>query len=797
MNRVKFSRVVDMKKTGARGSGIRFSAVALSVAQLFWVASVYAQETPSKHMYHLPSATLESTLLEIGKAGGQPISFDAALVSKLRAAPLEGNFTAAEAVDHALLGTDLERITNPDGSLAVRHKSNSTPNAQAVSADLPSATLPLISVAAQADSGGNGFVSDSSSSYARTDTPLSETPKSVQVINAAVIQSQGDQSLADILRNSSGVVTQPGPLGVPQFVVRGFAAPVLSDGQVTVGSAPSLTPTIAISSVEVLKGPSAILAGDSPPGGVVNIVTKTPQAEAFHEIQLGYGTYGDKQAAIDSTGSIGGNSHLLYRFILSDEHSGQNGMGYNGLKHLFFSPTIEWKDANTDLLLNYTHTVTHDPIPQFTLGYDTGDIYRHYIDHPLGNVNDGFDTNSDAVSLKLEQKLNSNITFVSHTTYTKDHELQQAWTPVSNLSSVGNSLPILSFQTLYDYYSWSLEDYVKAKYTIGDLKTTTLVGWDLLRYQATQNQTNNVNFDMIQNIFSSFTIPTAAGGGPYSPINYLSTQSGLFIQEQFNYNRLHGLVSVRRDQYEDSDAIPGFGYDSTHQAANSPSVGLMYQITSDIAAYGNYNSSFVPGTAQIYGGGILPPERSKQAEVGLKANFLGDKLSVTTSAYRISYSNQNVSDPIHPGFSLAAGGAVSRGFELDIAGEVAKGLNIIGNYTYNDYVQPYNPTVKVSLPKNSASLWTTYNIPSDKFPGFGVGLGLFYAGDQYIGTTSEYKIPNQVETDIGIFYKRKNYSLNLSVKNVFDRNLYYSSTDSSYIPMGPGRTMLLTGTYDF
>lgn len=112
-------------------------------------------------------------------------------------------------------------------------------------------------------------------------------------------------------------------------------------------------------------------------------------------------------------------------------------------------------------------------------------------------------------------------------------------------------------------------------------------------------------------------------------------------------------------------------------------------------------------------------------------------------------------------------------------------------------MQPPNSKLAVNLPKNSASLWATYNFRSEKLQGFGVGAGLFFASGQYIGTGSAYRIPSQVETDLGVFYRKKGYGLNLSVKNVFNRKLYYSSTTPSLIPMGPERTVMLTGTYDF
>lgn len=42
----------------------------------------------------------------------------------------------------------------------------------------------------------------------------------------------------------------------------------------------------------------------------------------------------------------------------------------------------------------------------------------------------------------------------------------------------------------------------------------------------------------------------------------------------------------------------------------------------------------------------------------MKFNLLDDKLAITTSAYRTSFSNYNVADPAHRGFYLPAGGTV-------------------------------------------------------------------------------------------------------------------------------------------
>lgn len=796
-------------------SNVTGVAMAVAVSQVFLSATVCAQQV-AEHTYHLASGPLDRILVQIAQTANVRLSYDASLVQSLKSAPVDGTYSAEQAIRKALSGTGLELIPTSNGGYTLASAkttaqsgastgvaagataSAATSATAAPAGALADTTLPLISVAASKDSGGTGFVAESSSTYARSDVPLSETPKSVSVINAAVIQSQSDQSLTDILRNASGVVSRPGPLGVPQYVIRGFTAEnVTSDGLATVGPAPNVTPTIAIASVEVVKGPSAILNGTSPPGGVINLVKKTPQAEPFHEIQVGYGTYGDTQIALDSTGALPGDERLRYRFIVSGERVGQNAMGYDGKRDFYLAPTLEWKDRSTDLIVGYERTVDRAPVPQYTLGYLGGDIYRNYIESPLGTASDHFSSQTDNVFIHLEQKLSNNITFVSKAAYSRMQIAQQAWTPIMPLDA-NNSTSFFNFDSISNYYSWSLQNYVRAKFDIGKAKNTVIAGWDYQRYNQYQVDTQSSAMVTVPDIFSPYTFPSPNTGNYAQTFSSAYSQSGLYLQEQFSYLNFHALASVRRDNYLTTTVTPGLSAGAgTHQSAYSPSIGLLYDLTPEISVYASYNRGFEPATAPSFGGQLLPPQISEQFEVGSKFNLLDDKLSITAAAYRTTFSNYNVADPVHPDFEIATGGAVSRGFEVEVSGQPLPGLNVVGSYTYNDFVQPPSANVPVNLPKNSASLWATYNFQTEMLQGFGVGAGWFFASGQYVDSGAQYHIPSQVETDLGVFYRKKGFGLNLSVKNLFNRKLYYSSTSAAFIPMGPERTVLLTGTYDF
>ncbi|PVX81323.1 TonB-dependent siderophore receptor [Paraburkholderia unamae] len=781
-------------------------AIAVAVSQVFVAASALAQQA-AQQTWHLASGPLDRTLVEIAQATNVRLSYDAGLVQSLKSAPVEGSYSAEGAIRQALKGTGLDLVATSSGGLTIQKvaaKSAAPAAAAPVAASAAAAstapvdtTLPLISVAATRDSGGTGFVAETSSTLTRSDVPLADTPKSVSVVNAAVIQSQNAQDLSDILRNVSGVVMQQGPFGTPTYSVRGFTGAGFGSTGITTDGAPaqasfaSLTPTIALASVEVLKGPSAIVNGNSPPGGVINLVKKTPQAEPFHEVQVGYGSYGDMQLAFDSTGAITSDERLRYRFIVSGDRSGESSMGYDGKRNLYIAPTVQWKDRSTDITVGYERTDARQPFPQFTMGYEGGDIYRQYFTHPLGNPGDHFGVQSDNVFLNLEQKLGDYVTFVSKESYNKSRQVLQGWAPVTPIGADGTSL-FMASNSLQYYYSWSLSNYLRAKVNFGKMRNTIIVGWDYSSTHYNQADSSSGGQMLQVNVFNPATPFPDLSNGTYIPSYGLGyKQNSYYVQEQMAYENLNLLASVRRDTFIET------GNPGTTQSAYSPSLGILYRLTSDIAAYANYNRAYQPGTSPQYGGGLLPPQISEQVEVGTKFNFLDDKLSITTAAYRISYSNYNISDPVHQGYFLSAGGAVSRGFEVEMQGQVYPGVNLMATYTYNNFHQPSAVTTVVNLPKNTASLWATYNFQTPALQGLGVGLGLFFSGDQYVGTDNSYRLPSQLQTDIGVFYQKKGYGLNLSVKNIFNRKLYDSSTTPSFIPMGPKRTILLTGTYDF
>ncbi|MEH2072133.1 MAG: TonB-dependent receptor [Nostoc sp.] len=158
---------------------------------------------------------------------------------------------------------------------------------------------------------------------------------------------------------------------------------------------------------------------------------------------------------------------------------------------------------------------------------------------------------------------------------------------------------------------------------------------------------------------------------------------------------------------------------------------------------------------------------------------------------------------MNPLNSLQVGEQRSRGIEFDVAGEILPGWKIIASYTYIDpeITEDTRPEYKGNEPsnvaRNSASLWTTYEIQTGDLKGFGFGGGLFFVGDRQGDLENTFTLPSYVRTDALIYYRRDNWRVGLNIKNLFDVNYFESAYGRSTVFPGAPFTVLGTVSWQF
>ncbi|MEH6815731.1 MAG: TonB-dependent receptor [Pseudoalteromonas distincta] len=152
----------------------------------------------------------------------------------------------------------------------------------------------------------------------KSDMSLMETPAPVVIIDRELIESQGVDSLQDLVRNVSGLTHAGNNYGIgDNLVIRGLDANYTYDGMYGgAGLGNTFNPTRSLTnveSVEVLKGPATGLYGIGSAGGVINLIEKKPEFEEKHKVAAGLGQWDSYSLSFDSTNAI--TDDLAYRVM--------------------------------------------------------------------------------------------------------------------------------------------------------------------------------------------------------------------------------------------------------------------------------------------------------------------------------------------------------------------------------------------------------------------------------------------------------------------------------------------------
>ncbi|WP_076920214.1 TonB-dependent siderophore receptor [Pseudoalteromonas sp. SK18] len=158
----------------------------------------------------------------------------------------------------------------------------------------------------------------------KSDMSLMETPAPVVIVDKALIESQGIDSLQDVIRNVSGLTQAGNNYGIgDNLVIRGLGANYTYDGMYGgAGLGNTFNPTRSLTnveSIEVLKGPATGLYGMGSAGGVINLIEKKPQFNEQHTLEMDIGQWDSYSLALDSTNAI--TDDLAYRVMVKTASS--------------------------------------------------------------------------------------------------------------------------------------------------------------------------------------------------------------------------------------------------------------------------------------------------------------------------------------------------------------------------------------------------------------------------------------------------------------------------------------------
>ncbi len=204
----------------------------------------------------------------------------------------------------------------------------------------------------------------------KMDSSLLDVPQSITVVDHELLSDQGVYKLDDALKNVAGVMPGGYYEAWDFYRLRGFDASFNTFVDGLRGGNGMGEEIFGLESVEVLKGPSSTLYGQSVLGGIVNLRSKVPRRDAFAQIQFTGGSYGFYDPAIDAGASLN-RSHTLYARINLLYRPTDSFVNYVTRHRVYVAPALTWdisSNTHVTLLGRYQHDTGHLGFPLPAVG---------------------------------------------------------------------------------------------------------------------------------------------------------------------------------------------------------------------------------------------------------------------------------------------------------------------------------------------------------------------------------------------------------------------------------------------
>ncbi|WP_136474071.1 TonB-dependent siderophore receptor [Pseudomonas sp. DG56-2] len=668
-----------------------------------------------------------------------------------------------------------------------------------------STTLPELSVTAESDRERDDPRVKEVSTATRTSTPARYVPQAIDSVKTSNVLDYGTNDLGKALGGipnvSNGADTR-----FDSVRIRGFDASndfyldgIRDDSQY-------VRDLHNIERIEVLKGPAAVLYGRGSQGGIVNRVSKMPEAGRRSSIEAQGGSEDLRSLYADLSADPSENISLRLNMGNQDNNSFRHGI--DGSRQLF-APSMNWQltpDLNWLVQYEYSrYNRTPDRgIPSVngrpadvSRSTTYGDTHRDFIDDKAqslrSRLNYQLSENWQVRHTLGLFKLNSDFDNTYQTGYdAKTNEVnRQRWQQDLNTRNLFNTIELEG-----NVDTFGLQHTLLTGIEVGNQRR------DPLLYKAAgkvpgvdlDNPDRNLQYN---------------GQMVLSSNNHTVVDSrGLYIQDQLRLNdQWQVLAGVRFDQFEveTTNKIKNL---SENQESNStsPRVGVVYSPWKEHSFYASWSKTFSP----VGGGliGITPgaagntnetsPEETRQKEVGVKSDWLDERLSTTLAVYELELYNRRTSDPNIPDVTLLTGLQRSRGVELTATG------NIVGNWYVRGGIGIQDATIvkdengqdgnRVSnVAKRNGSLFLTWK-PEMGWYG---ETGLTLVGERFADNQNTAVLPGYGRWDALAGFRTKDWDVRAALNNIADKTYYSSATSAAQIQFGDPRSLVVTGTYSF
>jgi iron complex outermembrane receptor protein len=624
--------------------------------------------------------------------------------------------------------------------------------------------------------------------------PNNDVPAQVSSVPQELLQQQGINTLADALKNVSGVQAFRWYGVYEQFTIRGFtdrdrddSNAVLVDGMRFQGNRYA-TQTNNIQSIEVLKGPSSLLYGRGAVGGAINLVRKKPEATKAYDVMYRGGRFNTHQAAGNATGPLAGDS-LLYRVGISYDHS--DGWRDAGADRFNVSPSITWYigerarltihetfnrdrfDGDGGVPLNIIDLPSFKPDLRFSLPQDEALIEDSQAQAMFSwSIAPNWELRNSFLVQKTSDRY-----FVTEGIYgdpdnnevfREPLDFHHHRTPIQNQAElIGNWSGFGQHHLVLGY------DYQRDKYrtdvTAGDDPDCTCGYWWITIAP--------MNISTLEETNPPLDIDTIARR-TFVNENFHSFywQDQIDILPQLKINIGGRFDDYHRDRHRifTDDPDSRVGIQERNQTAYTYRAGVVYSPRQDQQLYFGTSSSFSPVIVIPEDGSELDPSSARNYEVGHRWQGLGGRVDTSVALYHVTRDNLTIRTS---GVRFVqAGEYKAKGVDLDVNTDLGYRTHLLLSYGFSQPRFEDSDDEELTglmpryVPKHTANVW----LRKDWAAGFNASIGLRYVGSQFVNDSNTTRLGGFTIFSGAVGYRAERlWEWSLNAENLFNKERYF------------------------
>ena len=687
------------------------------------------------------------------------------------------------------------------------------------------------------------------------DTPRSVTVIPQQVLQDTAATSLQD-ALRTVPGITFGAGEGGNPQGDRPFI-RGFdaQADMYLDGVRDAGG--QTREIFDIESIEVSKGPNSSFGGRGSAGGSLNMVSKAPKMGDFLNGGFTYGSDQTRRYTVDVNRQFLDTAAFRLNLMSHEQNvAGRDAVNYDRwgvAPSLTFGLGTENR-----LNVSYYHLESNDlPDSGIPYGYSNSSktaVHAHDKPDDGGDSRNFYGlkdrdfrkTRVDISTISFEHDFSDAMTLKNtfrHGNTGQDYILTQPDDSQHNVNQFGTVWRRANTRVSTTETTTNQTD-LFGNFQVMGFKNTYSTGVEFTReetrassYTVSPNSNPNCTPDKVGNSGGQCTslsnpnpndVWTGTETRNYYGTNTVGVTKAAYVFDTIELDPKWLLnAGLRYDSFSttaNTNAATGRTKASNDSNFFNWQTGLVWKPLDNGSVYVSYATSASP-PGGIVGEGVegngliapgstitsdLKPEETVNYELGTKWDVFHDRLSLTAAVFRTEKKNTRV---LTDSFTYQnAGESRVDGLELSASGKITEKWQVFAGYSYlkSELVDPgkkgnRNGSINTTAlsdkgnempntPKNSFSLWTTYEV----MPKLTIGGGAFYVDEVYGDTANTVYVPAYTRYDAMASYKlTKNIDLQLNVQNLTDKTYYDKAYASHFASQAAGRTALLTTSFHF